>query len=130
MTSLPSENFCIKASEESPSVCVKQNGSILCLCGRSNSAKAAQTFQKMNDWLNTRISEKNGLYLRFEFKLEFYNSLTAGLLFDFLLKLENLHSKKNYITVYWYHEKFDADMKEAGETYAKMLSLPFIYVEK
>ena len=33
------------------------------------------------------------------------------------------------VTVNWYYEEFDEDMREVGEDYSDVINLPFLYFE-
>jgi hypothetical protein len=118
----------IEATEESPSITVKGGGTVLSVSGRSTSAMVAASFRQVALWLDEFGREEGSLPLKFEFKLEYYNTLTSRLLLDILFKMEKLFEKGHDITVDWYYEKFDTDLREAGEAYSAMVSIPFNFI--
>lgn len=120
----------IKATEESPAISVKEDGTVLSIQGRSTSTMAADSFRQLSLWLD-EFGRLDGLRpLTFEFQLEYYNTLTSRLLLDMLFKLEKLYEKGHKIRVHWYFDRFDADLREAGDAYAAMVSLPFEFIEQ
>lgn len=130
MSQKPMRMIEIKATEESPAICVKDEGKVLCICGRSTSTLAADSFRQVALWLD-EFGKQEGLPpLTFEFQLEYYNTLTSRLLLDMLFKLEKLFEKGHLIRVHWHYDRFDADLREAGEAYSAMVSLPFEFIEE
>jgi hypothetical protein len=47
-----------------------------------------------------------------------------------LFKLEKLYEKGHPIKVQWFFDKFDLDLREAGEAYSAMVSVPFEFMEQ
>lgn len=118
----------IEATEESPAINLKGDGTILCIMGRSTSAMVASSFRQVSLWLDEFGRQEGMAPLRFEFRLEYYNTLTSRLLLDLLFKMEKLYEKGHDIVVDWYYEKFDTDLREAGEAYSAMVTIPFNFI--
>jgi hypothetical protein len=120
----------IKATEESPAICVKNEGTLLSISGRSTSTLAADSFRQVALWLDEFGRQEELRPLTFEFQLEYYNTLTSRLLLDMLFKMEKLYEKGHAIKVHWFFDRFDSDLREAGEAYSAMVSLPFEFMEQ
>jgi hypothetical protein len=121
-------NLVIEATEESPAIGLKSEGTILCISGRSTSAMVAASFRQVSLWLDEFGCQEGFHPLRFEFRLEYYNTLTSRLLLDLLFKMEKLFEKGHQISVEWFYEKFDTDLREAGEAYSAMVTIPFNFI--
>ena len=64
-----------------------------------------------------------------EFKLEYFNKTSFDCILD-LFKLMLVMKKKGWqIKVKWFYQKFDEDMREAGETYSKILGSSIELIE-
>ncbi len=62
------------------------------------------------------------------FALEYFNTSSSKCLFD-IMKIISTYKKQGVeITINWYYEAFDDDMKETGEDYENVLGLKFNYV--
>ncbi|MBC7862282.1 MAG: DUF1987 domain-containing protein [Bacteroidia bacterium] len=118
----------IKATEESPAITLTGDGKVLVISGRSTSTLAADSFRQLYLWLDEFGNQGSLDPLSLEFRLEYYNTLTSRLLLDMLFKLEKLYDKGHLIDVFWHYDKFDTDLRETGEAYAAMVSLPFNFV--
>lgn len=119
----------ISGSSESPSVKVQGGGSVLSMEGRSTSPTAVtETFRQITLWIDEFIEMKTKHSLKFEFKLEYYSTLTSRLLLDLFLKFEKIKENGHDIQIDWYYDVFDNDLKEAGEAYATMVHVPFVFV--
>ncbi len=66
--------------------------------------------------------------IRFNFRLDYFNSSSAKFISDILLLINEYHGKGFHLKVYWYFEDGDEDMKEVGEDFSEMVNFPFNYV--
>ena len=119
----------ITATDDSPAVFLKENGTVLCVQGRSTSAVAASSFRQISLWMDEFLNKSQQPDLCFEFRLEYYNTLTSRLLLDVFLKMEKMKEKGRSVSVDWFFEKYDVDLKEAGEAYSSMVKIPFRFHE-
>ena len=98
--------------------------------GRSTSPVAAGTFRQISLWVDELIAKESKLLLRFEIKLEHYNTLTSRLLLDLFLKLEKMKDNGHTIQIDWHYDVYDNDLKEAGSAYSSMVRVPFVLVAR
>ncbi len=63
------------------------------------------------------------------FKMGYFNSSSAKFLADILYLIVEYSEKGLPVTINWYYEKEDYDMKEAGEEFSEMVGFPFSYIE-
>ena len=77
-------------------------------------------------WQKNNFDKQNPTI--FEFKLEYFNSTSAKYIMDILHLLEKFFKAENNITIKWYYDEMDTDMKESGEEFAKLVSIPFEFI--
>lgn len=65
---------------------------------------------------------------RFNFKLDYFNSSSAKFISDILVIIKDLNDKGLNLKIYWYFADGDEDMKEVGEDFSDMISVPFNFV--
>ena len=57
-------------------------------------------------------------------RLEYFNTSSSKCLIDIFRKLEKLHQPHAQVQVAWYYEEDDEDMKESGEDFRDLVSMP------
>ncbi len=69
---------------------------------------------------------ENGM--KFNFKLDYFNSSSAKFISDILVIVKKFVDEGFDIKIYWYFEESDEDMKDVGEDFSDMISHPFNFV--
>ncbi|MCK5168331.1 MAG: DUF1987 domain-containing protein [Bacteroidales bacterium] len=77
--------------------------------------------KKLNDSFNENV-------MKFNFKLDYFNSSSAKFIADILVIVKNFAEAGFNIKIYWYFEESDEDMKDVGEDFSDMISHPFNFV--
>ena len=98
------------------------------ISGWSHPEDAISFYAPVFEWLEVYVRSPNEK-TDFHFNLQYYNTASAKQIFKILSLLEEISKSNKKITVYWHYDKEDIDMYSAGERYAKMLMLPFEYVQ-
>ncbi|NOQ24341.1 MAG: DUF1987 domain-containing protein [Bacteroidales bacterium] len=65
---------------------------------------------------------------KFNFKLDYFNSSSAKFISDILVVIKELSEKGLNLKIYWYFTDGDEDMKEVGEDFSDMISVPFNFI--
>ena len=118
----------IDQTEDSPEIILDRENYILKLSGPSFPEDAYETFQPVTRWLNAIKDEVVSLTCEFDFSI--LSSASNKLLFEILLKLEDLYQNGKDIAIFWYHDDFDEDMQEEGESFAQAVHVPFKFIAK
>jgi hypothetical protein len=58
-------------------------------------------------------------------QLEYFNTASSKCIFEVLKRFEAIHVKGGKASVNWQFEEDDDDMRETGEDYKSLLTLPF-----
>jgi hypothetical protein len=118
----------IAGSEDTPTVILDAENDIFEISGRSLPEDVAAFYEPVLNWLEEYAKSPNQKTI-FNFKLVYFNTASSKLLLDILMKLESMHEAGCDVLVRWHYPDDDEDMKEAGEEYADIVSVPFEQVE-
>ncbi|MFA6402031.1 MAG: DUF1987 domain-containing protein [Salinivirgaceae bacterium] len=105
----------------------KANG-IFEFSGKSRPENVIGFFEPIFEWIESYEQEPNPETI-FSFKLDYYNSSSAKVLLRLLVRLEDMLEKGNDVKIHWYYRISDEDMRESGEDYATLVSIPFEFIE-
>jgi hypothetical protein len=118
----------IAGSEDTPSVILDAENEIFEISGRSLPEDVASFYEPLINWLEDYSKSPNQKTV-FNFRLVYFNTASSKVLLDILMKLETMHEAGCEVLVRWHFPEDDEDMKEAGEEYADIVSVPFEQVE-
>jgi hypothetical protein len=70
--------------------------------------------------------EKYGQSIPFtaNFRLQYFNSTSAKFFFDMLKVIEEFSKQGLNVKINWHYDSRDEDMKESGEEFSRMISIP------
>lgn len=88
--------------------------------------KVRKYFEKVID--KNKVDEFNEKSFKFNFKLDYFNSSSAKFLSDILVLIRDFTKEGLNLKVNWYFTDGDEDMKEVGEDFSEMISVPFNYI--
>ena len=113
----------IEPSVKTPKISFDDGSGALEIEGRSIPENSTEFYKPVFDWLDAYIDAPSA-NTEFAFKLEYFNTSSSKCILDVLRKLEKLHINGNKVVVNWFYEEDDEDMKEAGENYQRIVSVP------
>lgn len=122
------ETLKIAGTDDTPNVLFDYESGEFIISGRSLPEDVTSFYQPVLDWLEGFSSNpKDGV--KFQFKLEYFNTASSKILLDVFMKIEEISegSGKSF-TIVWYSQDSDSDMLEAGEEYSELVTVPFEYV--
>lgn len=118
----------IPATEDTPKVVLDHVNKVFEISGRSLPEDVVVFYQPVIQWLDDL--EKSPIpNLELAIKLEYFNTASSKLILDILLKLEEINQNGTPLKVKWFYLSSDSDMREAGEEYSEIVSLPFEITE-
>ena len=127
----------IEATEFTPEVIMDPDTNRFEMSGESRPENAGKFYEKILKWMDnyyslrywrdSKFDDKSNSTV-FEFRFEYFNSTSAKFILDILKKIETFRKDDMNVTVKWYYEEPDIDMKESGEEFASMTGVPFEYI--
>ncbi|HIA11252.1 MAG TPA: DUF1987 domain-containing protein [Flavobacteriales bacterium] len=127
----------IEGTEFTPDVVMDPGSNRFEMSGESRPENASKFYEAILNWMDNYHSlrywrdskfDDNSNSTVFEFRLEYFNSTSAKFILDILKKIEIFRKDDMNVTVKWYYEELDIDMKESGEEFASMTGIPFEYI--
>lgn len=121
-----SNRIIIEETEDSPEIILDMENGLLKISGPSFPEDAYETFQPILRWIDAVSDSLMKLTCEFEFSI--LSSASNKLLFEILLKLEDMYQNNKDVVIFWYHDDFDEDMQEEGESFAQAVHVPFKFI--
>jgi len=128
MTNENTNIIIIEETEDSPQIILDQDNFLLKISGPSFPEDAYETFQPVIRWINAIKEDVVKLTCEFDFSI--LSSASNKLMFEVLIKLEDMYQEGKDIIIFWYHDDFDEDMQEEGESFAQTMHVPFKFMPK
>ena len=113
----------IPQTSKTPSISFDADSGQLVIEGRSIPEDAVGFYRPVMQWLNHYLQEPSD-YTELVVKLEYFNTSSSKCLIDIFRKVEKLHARGKEATGAWYYEETDEDMKESGEDFQDLVSMP------
>jgi hypothetical protein len=122
----------IQATEFSPEIKFNNESRELNISGEARPENPSTFFKPVLAWLEQYSTvlfyekEKFGQTVPFtiNFKLQYFNSTSAKFIFDMLKVVEGYIKNGVNVRVNWHYDSRDEDMKESGEEFSQMISVP------
>ncbi|HAN00290.1 MAG TPA: nuclear pore complex subunit [Marinilabiliales bacterium] len=118
----------IRGTETTIGVILDKANGLFEFSGKSRPENVVDFFEPIFNWIDGYEKSPNDETI-FSFKLDYYNSSSAKVLLRLLVRLEEIFEKGNKLKVHWYYRGNDEDMRESGEDYATLVTLPFEFIE-
>ena len=96
----------------------------LTFLGRSLPEDGKRLFTPVMEWLH-EYEKKPAIQTECTFKMEYFNSSSRKCFVDVFNILDSMREKGNAVTIIWYYEDGDDDLKEMGESYENLYDLDF-----
>ena len=112
----------INPTGDTPEILLDADKGVFKITGRSMPEDAQLFYQTVLDWVS-RYAEEPNSETNFVFKLEYFNTASAKLILDILIKLEEIHKRGKKTIFTWYSN--NKDMKEAGEKFGELVDIPY-----
>ena len=118
-------NLFIPRTSKTPDIFFDADQGLLEIKGRSIPENSVAFYAPVMQWLND-YEESPSPETQLVVRLEYFNTSSSKCLIDIFRKLEKLHRRENPVTVLWYYEVVDEDMKESGEDFRDLVSMPVV----
>lgn len=117
----------IEGREDTPHILLDMTDSIFRIVGASYPEDAFAVYSPVIEWIE-KNRENITVTWTCEFEFTYLSSASNKMIYEILLKFEELSQSGKDIRVKWLYKDFDEDMLEVGETYAETFSLPFQFI--
>lgn len=118
------ESITLESTPKTPSIKFDSKGGILQIKGRSIPENSVEFYKPLLESL-VRYAGSPVNPTQVDIQLEYFNTASSKCILDVLRTLETIQSKGNKVTVNWYYEPDDEDMREVGEDYQAIVNMAF-----
>jgi hypothetical protein len=118
----------VKETPKTPMIRYEPENHKIIIKGKSIPEDPRDFFSPVLAWFEDYASNPPD-HTQIDIKLEYFNTSSSKTFLQIFKKLEDLHKKNKDVEINWYYEVDDYDMKECGEDYRTMLSVPFKMIE-
>lgn len=133
------ENLHIKRTLNTPEIRFSPGENIFLIQGTSSPEDVRALYYPVIEWIKIFINDildgeyeiyNNKTPINFQIDLAYFNSSSAKFLFDILQELKRIPPDICPVSVKWYFDEEDSDMKEAGKDMATFAEMEFTYISK
>jgi hypothetical protein len=131
------KSFKHKATDLTPEIILAPDENRFVISGKSAPEDVRGLYYPVIEWMEAfagevrrghNYTDKTPLLLKLD--LEYFNSSSAKFLFDIFAQLRDLNDEGVPVTVEWYYDEEDIDLREAGEDLSLLCEMPFKYCPK
>lgn len=119
--------YFIRSSKVTPSIYFNPKTGLLDIRGKSSPENPLSFYHYIYESLD-QFYQENYANLTANVAFEYFNTSSSKCIYMFLKKLSVINDVGCNITVNWYYEDGDHDMKEAGEDLSSFFDLKFNFV--
>jgi len=119
----------LEPSHETPEILIDPKSREIKIIGNSFPPDPANFYFEVNKWLDIFYSNP-GMPSTVTIDLNYFDRYSIGYLMKFLRKMEDISKSGSRISLTWYYNNDDEDVKELGKALKEILSLNFELEEK
>ncbi len=124
----------IKGTEFSPQITFNPELLKFEVSGESRPEDAGKLYGIVLQWLEEYLKLKKTApspsHIKFEFNLLYFNTVSAKYILEILRVLHAHYANGPGIKILWYYKAKDEDMKESGEEFARLVNIPFEFIQQ
>ncbi|MBI2967167.1 MAG: DUF1987 domain-containing protein [Bacteroidetes bacterium] len=122
------DKLIIPETPRTPMVNFDPDAGIFEIRGRSIPENPEKFYTPLVEWLD-RYTVKQDCPVTVKVLLYYYNTASSKRVVELFRKLDEVHKKGTIMKIIWEYERGDDDARWDGETMAKIISVPFEFVE-
>lgn len=121
------EQFKLAQTYNTPEMEFDPESGVINITGRSIPEHPREFYKPIMDWIDAYLQDPAPV-TTINFKVDYFNSSSFKLLIIVFEKFCSLASKGKQVSVNWYYEDDDEEMKDTGEEFQRTVKIPFTYI--
>ena len=113
----------IEETEDSPAILMDLDSKKLIFEGPSFPEDAVELYKPVINWLSDHFTQLDALECIFDYSI--LSSASNKMVFEVLIKLEEMVKANKKIKVKWFYASYDEDMHDEGKGFKDNLKIPF-----
>lgn len=118
----------IEEREDSPGVLMDLDKKQIIIEGPSFPEDAVEIYKPVLKWLSENEESLDKVNCIFDYTI--LSSASNKMVFEILVKLENMKQSGKDVSVKWFYSSYDEDMLDEGKGFKDNLDIPFEIIEK
>ena len=118
------ENLIMEVTETSTHIDFNSETKILTMNGRSIPANAIAFFDPILKWTKSFL-KSYPTETKLNISFEYLHTSAARQVFELIKLLKESEKSTNFLTINWYYEENDEDMKQLGMDFSSVIGMPF-----
>lgn len=118
----------IEETEDSPAILMDLDSKKLIFEGPSFPEDAVELYKPVINWIGDNSNLLDKLECIFDYSI--LSSASNKMVFEVLIKLEDMIKSGKNVSVKWYYASYDEDMHDEGKGFKDNLKVPFELIEK
>jgi len=123
------QKLVLEETKHSPGVILDPATGVFELRGSSFLDNAHEFYTPLVDWLKS-YEKKPASSTKVIFDLNYINTSSTRMIFDFLKRINELHKSGNSVTIEWLFDENDYDLRDVGEDLLSFMEFPYKVIEK
>ena len=121
------EKLKIESTFNNPGVFFDPDNNRYELHGHSLPEDVKEVYQPVIEWIDTNFPQINRK-IELDFKIDYFNTASAKIIQEIFFKFQKMIDNGAEISVNWYYDFDDTDMREAGKDFADLFTIPFTMI--
>ncbi len=114
------QKFEKKGTDSTPYIILDADNGNFEISGRSLPEDVVTFYGPVLEWLE-KYGKSPLEKTIFNIKLNYYNTASSKILYEVMLRLQDIALEEHDVVVRWHYDEDDEDMEEAGEEYAEVV---------
>jgi len=123
------ERLYLEPTLTTPKVIFDRDSGEFTIQGKSLPEDVKSFYAPLIAWLDDYAKNPNKISI-FEFDFEYFNTASSKMILILMNRIKELFKKGNDVQIVWKFPQHDAELEEAGEELAELISVPFKLVPK
>jgi hypothetical protein len=120
------EKLIIQATDDTPEVLFDKTSGTFILSGKSLPEDVIEFYSPIFQWME-KYSKDPLEETKLMVKISYFNSASQRALYEIFIILSRIVMKGKKVEVEWHYSEDDDEMREAGQEFAEITNLPFMY---
>ena len=116
----------IEKTQVTPQVEFNEDEGFFSISGRSFPEDAVKFYKPVLEWFRAYSDNPRPLTV-LNFELEYFNTASSKIIFEMIHILKVMETDGHKVTVKWGYLEEDEGTLEAGEEYASLIKVPFVF---
>lgn len=123
------ERLQLEPTLTTPKVIFDRNSGEFTIQGKSLPEDVKSFYTPLISWLDEYAKNPNKASI-FEFDFEYFNTASSKMILIIMNRIKELSKKGYEVQIIWKFPQHDAELEEAGEELAELISVPFKLVPR